>query len=73
VADLYRRWYARSGVPARRLLVESFVLLDPWLVARTRSVPFWATFPVERSARALERYLDRAEPYDEIRCACGFG
>jgi hypothetical protein len=69
VADLYRRWYANSGRPARRLLVESFVLLDPWLVARTRSVPFWTTFPVERSARALERYLDGAEPYDEIRIA----
>jgi hypothetical protein len=69
VADLYRRWYVRSGVPARRLLVESFVLLDPWLVARTRSVPFWTTFPVERSAGALEWYLENAEPYDEIRIA----
>jgi hypothetical protein len=69
VAELCRRWYARSGVPARRLLVESFVLLDPRLAARTRSVPFWTTFPVESSARALERYLDEAEPYDEIRIA----
>jgi hypothetical protein len=69
VADLHRRWYAESGVPAHRLLVESFVLLDPWLAVRTGSVPFWTTFPIERSAVALERYLDRADAYDEIRVA----
>jgi hypothetical protein len=69
VADLHRRWYAQSGVPAHRLLVESFVLLDPWLAVRTGSVPFWTTFPIERSAVALERYLASADPYDEIRVA----
>lgn len=69
VADLHRRWYARTGMPAHRLLVESFVLLDPWLAIRTRSVPFWTTFPIERSAVSLERYLDGADPYDEIRIA----
>jgi hypothetical protein len=69
VADLHRYWYAQGGVPAYRLLVESFVLLDPWLVVRTGSVPFWTTFPIERSAVALERYLDGADPYDEIRVA----
>ena len=29
-------------------------------------MPFWAKFNVERSAEGLERYLDAAEPYDEI-------
>jgi hypothetical protein len=69
VADLHRRWYAESGVPAHRLLVESFVLLDPWLAVRTGSVPFWTTFPIERSAVSLERYLDGADAYEEIRIA----
>jgi hypothetical protein len=69
VADLHRRWYAGSGMPAQRLLVESFVLLDPSLAVWTRSVPFWTTFPVERSVRSLEGYLDGADPYDEIRIA----
>ena len=69
VADLHRRWYAGSSGAAHRLLVESFVLLDPWLAVRTRSVPFWTTFPVERSALSLERYLDGTDSYDEIRIA----
>jgi hypothetical protein len=69
VADLHRRWYAENGLPTHRLLVESFVLLDPWLAMRTGQVPFWTTFPIERSAVALERYLDAADPYDEIRVA----
>jgi pimeloyl-ACP methyl ester carboxylesterase len=66
VADLYRWWYRRRGRPAQRLLVESFVLLDPHLTLATGSVPYWSDFPVEPSAEALERYLDGAEPFDEI-------
>ena len=69
VAELYRRWYAQHDQPTRRLLVESFILLDPWLAMRTRSIPFWTTFSTERSARALEDYLQQAEPYDEIMAA----
>jgi hypothetical protein len=66
VADLYRWWYRRRGTPADRLLVESFVLLDPHLVLAAGLVPYWSEFPVEPSADALERYLDGAEPYEEI-------
>jgi len=66
IADLYRWWYRRRGRPAQRLLVESFVLLDPHLALATGSVPYWSEFPVEPSAEALERYLDHAEPFDEI-------
>ena len=66
IADLYRWWYRRRGRPAQRLLVESFVLLDPHLALATGSVPYWSDFPVQRSADALERYLDDAEPFDEI-------
>ena len=67
VADLYRWWYRRRGLPADRLLVESFILLEPLWTLRTGSVPFWIKFAMEPPAAALERYLDAADPYDEIR------
>lgn len=66
VADLYRHWYRQRQLPANRLLVESFIVMEPWWTLRTGSVPFWAVFNVEPSAEALERYLDSTEPYDEI-------
>lgn len=66
VADLYRWWYRRRRIPADRLLVESFILVEPWWALRTGSVPFWMTFNVESSAESLERYLDGAQPFDEI-------
>lgn len=69
VADLYRRWYRKHGLPADRLLVESFVLLDPWLALTRGAVPYWSKFPVEPSAEAVERYLAGTDPYDEIRLA----
>ena len=58
-----------KGQPARRLLVESFILLDPWLAVRTRSVPFWTTFSTGPSLEALQRYLSAAAPYPEIVAA----
>lgn len=67
VADLHRWWYRRRGHPAGRLLVESFVLLDPWWAIRTASVPLWLAFAVEPSAARLEDYLAASEPYDDIR------
>lgn len=67
VADLYRRWFRRLGRPDGRLLVESFVLMDPHRTLHQGLVPFWTVFNVEPSAAALERYLDQADPpYDEI-------
>jgi hypothetical protein len=66
VADFHRSWYLARGVPARRLLVDSFILMEPWWTLRTGSVPFWMVFNTEPSALALERYLDATEPWDEI-------
>lgn len=40
VADLYRWWYHARGVPGLRLLVDSFILMEPWWTPRTGSVPF---------------------------------
>jgi hypothetical protein len=67
VADLYRDWYRRCGIPAGRLLVESFILLEPWLALVTGSVPLWLVFNTEPSLAAIHRYLDAAGPFDEIR------
>lgn len=66
VADLYRWWYVRRGMPANRLVVSSFVLLEPYWTLRTGSVPFWMTFNVEPSADALDAYLRDRERFDEI-------
>ncbi|MER5387586.1 hypothetical protein [Saccharopolyspora sp. NPDC002686] len=66
VADQYRAWYAQRGLPTGRLLVESFLLLEPWWTLRTGSVPFWMAFNTEGSHRALRDYLD-TRTFDEIR------
>ncbi len=66
VAELYRSRLRARGLPAERLLVESFALMAPLWALRSGSVPFWLTFNTEPSAACLERYLDEAEPYDEI-------
>ena len=67
VADLYRDWYRCRGIPADRLLIESFILLEPWLALATGSVPFWLVFNTEPSLTAIHRYLDTAGSFDEIR------
>lgn len=67
VASLYRWWYRRRGLPADRLLVESFLLLDPWWTLRTASVPFWMVFDMEPSLARLHAYLDGTDTFDEMR------
>ncbi|WP_159941690.1 MULTISPECIES: hypothetical protein [unclassified Nocardiopsis] len=69
VADLYRDWYRRRGLSPDRLLVESFMLVEPYWALRTGSVPFWTVFNKEPSLRNLEEYLDRVSDYEEIRLA----
>jgi hypothetical protein len=66
VADFYRWWYRARGMPAGRLVVESFAVMEPWWMLRTGSVPFWMVFNKEPSASALEAYLDGGEPYEHI-------
>ncbi|MDZ5447140.1 hypothetical protein U2F26_31240 [Micromonospora sp. 4G57] len=66
IADLYRWWYRQRGLPTNRLLVESFILADPWWALRTGCVPYWSIFPVQSSADALERYLDQSDTYDYL-------
>jgi hypothetical protein len=66
VADLHRSWLARRRIPSNRLVVSSFVMMDPHWTLRTGSVPFWMTFNMRPSLEALERYLKTADPYDEV-------
>ncbi len=65
VADLHRWWLRRRGLAADRLIAESFILLEPYWILRTGSVPWWSLFGVDESARRLEEYL-RQQPYGEV-------
>jgi hypothetical protein len=65
VADLYRWWYGRRGIPARHLVAECFALLEPWEVLRRRCIPFWMAFNTDPSYRALRRYLE-SRSFEEI-------
>lgn len=67
VADLYRGWYQARGISANRLLLESFIVLEPWWTLRTGAVPFWMEFNMEPSLNAVHKYLDSTDPFDEIR------
>lgn len=74
VAELYRWWYQQRGLPnsdevspaENRLLVESFVYLQPWWTLRIGLVPFWIVFNDQTSLERLTHYLDSSRPYDEI-------
>jgi hypothetical protein len=61
VAKLYRRC-EECGLLANRLLVESFVIREPYWALRTGSVPFWLEFTMEPPAAFLERCLDTVVP-----------
>lgn len=66
VADLYRWWYRRRGLrDDERLVTGSFILMDPELVLRTRSVPFWVVFNTKHDVKRLKGYLDRTA-FDRI-------
>jgi hypothetical protein len=66
VADLYRWWYQRLGAADNRLVVDSFILMEPYWTIRTRSVPFWMVFNKEPSWHAVDRYLRDAPSFDEV-------
>lgn len=65
-AALYRWWYRRRNMPCHRLVAESFILMEPWWVLRTGSIPFWMVFNKEPSFEALARYLGDHGPFEEI-------
>lgn len=66
VADLHRWWYRRLGQPDDRLLVESFIMLQPRLALTAGAVPYWMTFNSVRSASDLRAYIESRPRFNEI-------
>ncbi|MFW6264418.1 MAG: hypothetical protein ACOC3E_02740 [Cyanobacteriota bacterium] len=66
VAQLYRDWYQQRSINANRLLVESFVLHEPYWTLKTGSIPYWMTFNMQPDLSELQDYLNSTNPYDEI-------
>jgi short-subunit dehydrogenase len=66
VADFYRAWYRERGIASNRLLVESFILMEPYGTLRAGAVPYWMEFNMEPSLRRIRRYLAETEPFDHI-------
>jgi hypothetical protein len=64
VASLLRSRLSAAGVPGDRLLVSSFIMLDPVQAERTGSVPYWTFFGVEPARRGALRFVASADvPY----------
>jgi hypothetical protein len=66
VAEFYRLRYTERGLLSNRLLIESFILLEPYWSLRTGSVPFWMKFNMQPSVASLRRYLAETAPFDYI-------
>ncbi|MCE7010847.1 hypothetical protein LWC34_49800 [Kibdelosporangium philippinense] len=61
VADLYRNW-----LNSDRLLVESFLLIDPIRTIEARLVPLWTIFPVSSAVRTAVDYLRSSEEFRSV-------
>ncbi|HVL49920.1 MAG TPA: hypothetical protein VM754_00260 [Actinomycetota bacterium] len=66
VADLYRWWYRERNIPTNRMICESFIIMEPYWMLRTGSVPYWMEFNMEASLKSVHSYLDKTDPFDEI-------
>jgi hypothetical protein len=66
VATVMRDWYRARGESASRLVVPCFILGDPWQTVCAAGVPFWIHFAVHPALKALDEYLDKAEPYRDV-------
>jgi hypothetical protein len=60
IADIHREWLSGAGITPDKLLVESFLLIDPTRTRQAGLVPFWTMFPVESAVRATADYLRSA-------------
>lgn len=66
VADFHRRWYRELGMQTNRLLLESFIVLEPYWALRTGTVPFWMTFNTRPSLQAADAYVGSRDDFDEL-------
>ncbi|MGF6478668.1 hypothetical protein [Paraburkholderia sp. JPY419] len=64
--DTLREWYCDEGIEPRHLVVDSFVLLDPYTTMHLGALPFWLVFCTEPSARNLTRLLQREGRFEHI-------
>jgi hypothetical protein len=60
VAGIQRAWLNGAGITADRLLVESFLLIDPTRTRQAGLVPMWTMFPVASAVEATTDYLRSA-------------
>lgn len=66
VAEVLRDWYAATGSPANRLLVETFICTEPTWCLATRTVPLWLSFGTEPALDEAVKYLSGAERFEQI-------
>lgn len=65
-ADFYLWWNRRRGIPETRLIVDSFILMEPYWTVRSGAVPFWMLFNTRPSAVALNDYLSNGRSFEEL-------
>jgi hypothetical protein len=65
VADLYEGWL-RPSAEARRAVVASGRMIDPWLVADDGMVPYWCESSSRQAVEAAEWWLAGSEPFDAV-------
>lgn len=64
VADVYREWQKQLNRPTDSILVESFILSEPWLSIRYNLTPYWTVFSVRPSLERLRNYLEICDRTD---------
>jgi hypothetical protein len=68
-ADVFLAWRRGGGVPRPRLVIDQFILSQPWHVLRAGAVPYWTVFPVQHCADAAANWINRNEPFPRIDVA----
>lgn len=66
VAEVHKSWYQQHHIETVRLLVSSFMYIEPYLTLKKKLVPYWMMFNTEESYKPLVEYLKHADPYKEI-------
>ncbi|MGI8419191.1 MAG: hypothetical protein ACR2LN_00950 [Candidatus Levyibacteriota bacterium] len=65
ITEFYTWWYKKLGRPTNKLLLESFLLLDPYWAIRTGCIPFWSVFTGTPSYEAIKGFL-KTQSYEYI-------
>jgi hypothetical protein len=61
VADLHVDWYTKLNRPTTRMLVSSFITMEPHWTLRTASIPFWTVFPLQSSFEVTKKYVENSK------------